>query len=253
MQLDLANLLDDTKQLHLLVRDMAANLEHRDSEIERLRLIVKQLQRGQFGRSSECLDPHQLSLGLEDIATDIGEVEARKPSPTPVPDDKPRRNMLPDHLPRHDVVLDDIASDDAGACCCPACKGMLHSIGESISEMLDYVTAKLRVIRIHRPKYACRTCGTAVHTEAQQRVIAGGLATPALLTQFLVAKYCDHTPLYRHHKSLRGTVLNWHAQRSPDGWVERASSAPTSCSFNIPMISSFVNRLRFILWSSLLG
>ena len=26
---------------------------------------------------------------------------------------------------------------------------------------------------------------------------AGGLATPALLAQVLVSKYCDHTPLYR--------------------------------------------------------
>jgi hypothetical protein len=28
-------------------------------------------------------------------------------------------------------------------------------------------------------------------------VNAGGLATPALLAQVLVSKYCDHTPLYR--------------------------------------------------------
>jgi transposase len=99
MQLDLANLPSDTEQLHRLVRDMAHKLEHRDGEIERLRLIVKQLQRNQFGRRSEQLDPDQLALGLEDIEADIGEVEARQPVAKPVSDERPKRKVLPDHLP----------------------------------------------------------------------------------------------------------------------------------------------------------
>ena len=147
MQFDLANLPADTEQLHRLVRDMALSLEHRDGEIERLRLIVKQLQRNQFGRRSEQLDPDQLALGLEDSEADIGEVEARQPVPKPVSDEQPKRKVLPDHLPRHDIV------HDAGGGCCAGCGGTLHSIGESISEMLDYVPAELRVIRIRRPKY----------------------------------------------------------------------------------------------------
>jgi transposase len=163
------------------------------------------------------LDPDQLALGLEDIETDIGEAEVKKPSPKLAPDDKPRRKMLPDHLPRHDVVLDDVAHDDGQDCCCPTCKGALHSIGESVSEMLDYVPAELRVIRIRRPKYTCRTCGTVVQSEAQDRVIAGGLATPALLAQVIVAKYCDHTPLYRQSQIFarhgielaRSTLADW--------------------------------------------
>ena len=53
MQLDINNLPTDTALLHQLVRDMAAVVEHRDGEIERLRLIIKKLQRGQFGRRSE--------------------------------------------------------------------------------------------------------------------------------------------------------------------------------------------------------
>jgi hypothetical protein len=32
---------------------------------------------------------------------------------------------------------------------------------------------------------------------APERPIAGGLATPALLSQVLVSKYCDYTPLFR--------------------------------------------------------
>jgi transposase len=66
--------------------------------------------------------------------------------------------------------------------------------------MLDWVPASLRVIRIRRPKYACRTCRTVVQAPAPERVIAGGLATPALLSHVLVSKYCDHLPLYRQSR-----------------------------------------------------
>jgi len=52
---------------------------------------------------------------------------------------------------------------------------------------------------------------------APERPIAGGLATPALLAQVLVSKYCDHTPLYRqsqifaHHgvELDRSTLAGW--------------------------------------------
>jgi transposase len=43
---------------------------------------------------------------------------------------------------------------------CPFCGGELHVIGETVSEMLDHVPARLRVIRICRPRYGCRACGT---------------------------------------------------------------------------------------------
>jgi transposase len=63
--------------------------------------------------------------------------------------------------------------------------------------MLDWVPASLRVIRIRRPKYGCRACGTIHQAAAPERLIAKGMATSALVAQVLVSKYCDHTPLYR--------------------------------------------------------
>jgi len=62
MHLDLTNLPSDTTILHQLVRDLAGGMEQRDGEIEKLRLIIRQLQRGQFGRRSEQLDPDQLQF-----------------------------------------------------------------------------------------------------------------------------------------------------------------------------------------------
>src|ERR671917_1242575 len=46
------------------------------AEIEKLRLLIRQLQRGQFGRRSEKLDPGQLQLGLEDLEQSIAAAEA---------------------------------------------------------------------------------------------------------------------------------------------------------------------------------
>ena len=76
---------------------------------------------------------------------------------------------------------------------------------------------RVRVVQIRRPKYACRACGTVSQAPAPERPIAGGLATPALLAQVLVSKYCDHTPLYRQSQIFarhgveleRSTLAGW--------------------------------------------
>ena len=136
MQLDLHNLPTDPALLHRLVCDIAATIEHRDSEIERLKSIIKQLQRAQFGRRSEHLDPNQLALGLEDLDSDL--VRAHESGPRIENQQSERtshRKPLPDHLPRDDVRFD---IDDM---ICACCGGALHVIGENVSEMLDWVPA----------------------------------------------------------------------------------------------------------------
>jgi transposase len=192
MRFDLENLPSDTALLHRLVREMAVVVDGRDDEIERLQLIIKKLQRAQFRRRSERLDADQLALALKDLDGDIARIRESRPIVIAEADDgRPKRKPLPDHLPREDILLA-IAGD-----ICGCCGGALHAIGESVSEMLDWVPAQLRVIRITRPKYACRSCNKVEQAAAPERLIAGGLATPALLAQVLVGKYCDHTPLYR--------------------------------------------------------
>ena len=133
------------------------------AEIEKLRLLIRQLQRGQFGRRSERLDPDQLQLGLEDLeqttaAAEAAQEEVSARSSTPRPPRVRRRNLgaLPAHLPRVEVLVD---LEDKS---CPCCGGALHAIGESREEMLDIVPAQLRVKVIRRPRYACRSCEEAM-------------------------------------------------------------------------------------------
>lgn len=211
MRLDLDNLPHDTVLLHQLVRDMAVLVSTREDEIERLQAVIKKLQRMQFGRRSERLDADQLALGLEDLDADIGRIEESRPVVVGS-SARPHRESLPDHLPREDVLID--TDHDA----CPDCGGVLHDIGESISEMLDWVPAQLRVMRTTRPKYGCRACGTIQQAPAPERLIAGGLATPALIAQVLTAKYCDHMPLYRQSQifARHGVDL---ARSTLAGWV----------------------------------
>ena len=216
MRIDLDDLPSDPELLQRLVRDLVADRERRDGEIDKLRLIIKQLQRHQFGRRSEKLDPGQLALGFEDLDADIGRAEEKqtqsKPPRQGTDADKPvPRGTLPEHLPRHDVT------HDVGGSCCPCCGGALHAVGETVSEMLDWVPASLRVVRIRRPKYGCRGCGTIHQAPAPERTIAKGLATPSLHAQVLIAKYCDHTPLYRQSQIFarmgvsldRSTLAGW--------------------------------------------
>lgn len=212
MLIDLENLPSDPALLQRLVRDMAAAVDQRNGEIERLQAIIEKLRRMQFGRRSERLDGDQFELALEDLDGDIARVQEAAPVIAMDREARPKRNPLPDHLPREDRVLD----IDHAACTC--CGGPLHAVGESVSEMLDWIPAQLRVIRTIRPKYACRTCERIMQHEAPERVIAGGLATPALLAQVLVSKYCDHTPLYRQSQifARHGVDL---ARSTLAGWV----------------------------------
>ena len=62
------------------------------------------------------------------------------------PRKKARRNIgaLPKHLPRCEQVLE----PDATAC--PCCQGVLHRLGEDVSEVLDVIPAILRVLRTIR-------------------------------------------------------------------------------------------------------
>ena len=70
MRFDLEHLPTDPALLHPLVRDMASVVAQHEAQIERLQLIIKQLQRAQFGRRSEQLNDDQLALGLEEIDID---------------------------------------------------------------------------------------------------------------------------------------------------------------------------------------
>jgi transposase len=200
----------DIKTLQALVaaawaeRDAAvAARDQALSQMDRLRHLLRQLQRAQFGRRSEKLDPEQLQFALEDIEQAIAGNTAADDKKDPAGararsgQRRASRGALPGHLPHVDVT---ITPEDTN---CPCCRAPMHVIGEETSKRLDVVPAQFRVIVTHRPKYACRACTDGVvQAPAPERLIKGGLPTEAMVAHVLVAKYGWHLPLYRQAQML---------------------------------------------------
>ena len=193
------------------------------AESDRLRLIIKELQRHRFGRRAESLPEDQLQLALEEAeqveAAGHAETEAKEPAERQKRANKRRANRgaLPAHLPRIDMVI------DVESMVCPCCSGTLHAIGEDVAERLDIVPAQFRVLAVHRPKYGCRACqDVVVQAPAPARLIEGGLPTEATVTQVLVSKYADHLPLYRQAQIYARQGVNLDRSTLAD-WVGRAA------------------------------
>jgi transposase len=154
----------------------------------------------QFGRSSERITRQieQLELRLEELETGEAEDAAKAEAADPVAPIRerirPKRKPLPDHLPRQEVVH---RPADDGACTCPACGKGMATLGEDVTEVLDYVPGRFQVIRHVRPKYACTACDAITQAPVPAMPTPRGLATPATLAHVLVSKFCDHLPLYR--------------------------------------------------------
>ena len=124
---------------------------------------------------------------------------------------------LPTHLPRVEIIVD--LDDKACACC----QGALHRIGEDVSERLDMVPARFRVLVTRRPKYACRACEENVaQAPAPARLIEGGIPTEATVAHVLVSKYADHLPLYRQSQIFARQGIHLDRSTLAD-WVGRAA------------------------------
>lgn len=217
--------------LRTLVIELQAQLRHRDDAlqardaqlqagqqelvylrtwIDKLKLELARLRRMQFGRSSE-----QLSERIEQLELLVGELEISAVQPRPVaastPARKPVRNPLPQHLPRESVI-------HAPEATCPDCGTAMQRIGEDVSEMLEYVPARFKVIRHIRPKLSCACCQRIVQVPASIRPIDRGLPGPALLAHVAVSKFADSLPLYRQAQiyAREGVVLE---RSTLAGWL----------------------------------
>jgi transposase len=131
---------------------------------------------------------------------------------------QPARRPLPADLPRETERLSPKQS------ACPDCGGALKHLGEDVSEMLEFVPGRFKVIRTVRPKLACNRCDAIVQEPAPDRPIDRALAGPGLLAHVLVGKYSDHLPLYRQSEiyAREGVELD---RSTLAGWVGGASRA----------------------------
>ena len=213
----------DVQSLKALVLAKQAELDSRTTEIESLKLLIVKLKRMHFGPSSEKYDGdlQQLELRLEDLEANQAAAEPPPIVPATVAWKqtaplKPARRPLPAELPRETETI--APAQEA----CPDCGGALRRLGEDVSETLEYVPARFKVIRTVRPKLSCVGCSRIVQAPAPNRPIDRGLAGPGLLAHVLVANMPTICRSTGSRRSTGGRASNWTARHWPIGWAARA-------------------------------
>jgi transposase len=211
-------------ELRAQLAEREADLATARAELTGAHLLIAQykaqlhkLRRMKFGQSSEALDAqiHQLELRLEDLEEGeaVRKAAARSSTPgQPRPERRhPVRRPLPDHLPREEII------HPAGDIC-PGCGGTHFSkLGEDITDVLDKIPARLKVVRHIRPKLSCRACETILQAPSPDLPIEKGRPGAGLLANVVVSKYLDGLPLFRQSAILaregieieRATLADW--------------------------------------------
>ena len=200
MLIDTSNLPDNPEELKKIIFSLEQKYQS-DIEYlqERLRLFQKEL----FGRKSEKqdlpIDRKQLQL-FDEAESCVAET-SEKDDDLVIAEHKrkkPKRKPLPEDLPRQEVIHD--LPPEEKIC---ACGAELSRIGQEVSEKLDIVPAKIRVIRHIRYKYACKCCEgveddgpTVKIAPMPPQIIDKSMATSGLLAYIATAKYADALPLY---------------------------------------------------------
>jgi transposase len=222
VSIDPTDLPDDVGALKRIIGAMARDAVLARTEIERLRFQLARLKRAQFGQSSEKIDQtvEQLELAIETLEEDDAQRMEAIPAVVSAIDaasTKPARRPLPDHLPREEIV-------HPAACSCPTCGGTLRRIGADVTETLDYVPGRFKVIRHVREAFSCRTCETMVQAPAPNHTIIRGRAGSGLLAHIIVSKFDDHLPLYRQAEiyARDGVTLE---TSTLSGWVGATAAA----------------------------
>jgi transposase len=212
-------LLQDKEIVRL--KEKQANYEAKISKLEQelanANTRLQQLLHERYGRKSEKIPDEMLPVLDEAVVTPeeaavIADAE-REISVAGHARGKPKRKPIPPEFERETIIHD----LPIGQQVC-SCGGTLHCIGEDTHEQLDYVPAKIKVIKHIRKKYGCRDCeiGVAV-APTPKDFIPKSLAAPGLLAHVILSKYEDHLPLYRQEKIwqrigidiARSTLCNW--------------------------------------------
>lgn len=203
--------------------DIASVLARVAALDERNKLLAEEnrwLKAQLFGRSSEKTpvedrNPDQAWLFNEIEALVESQPDAPATIAIPAHDRAKRgRKKLSADLPRHEVLHDLTDAEKF----CPHDGTALEQIGAETSEQLEFIPAKVRVLKHIRPKYACPCCRQGIHiAPVPASIFPKSIATPSLLAHIITAKFVDGIPLYRQEPQFdrmgiplgRGTMAVW--------------------------------------------
>jgi transposase len=174
--------------------------------IAHLKLEIEKLRRELYGSRSERKARllEQMELQLEELEAGASEDElaaeqaaARTQTVSVFQRRRPARKPFPDHLPRERVVIPAPES-------CPCCgSSKLSKLGEDITETLEVIPRRWKVVQTVREKFSCRACETISQPPAPFHVTPRGFAGPNLLAMILFEKFAQHQPLNRQSERYR--------------------------------------------------
>ena len=172
-----------------------ADLLARNAHLE---LMNEKMRRDKYGASSErsrrLLD--QMELAFAELEEDAAEAEvmgaiaaAKTTTVTAFERKRNVRRDFPADLPREQVV---IAAPEQ----CPCCgSDDLSHLPPSVTETLEKVPARHKVIQTVRQKVACRACEKISQPPAPFHVTPRGMFGPHFLASLVFQKYGLHQPL----------------------------------------------------------
>ena len=178
----------------------AARVSDAEAEIAFLKLAIEKLRRELYGWRSErkqrLLDQLELQLDELEASATEDELAAEKAAAETVEVKGFRRRRsgrkpFPAHLPRERVVVPPPTS----CACCGSAK--LSKIGEDVTETLETIPRRWKVIQTVREKFTCRACEKISQPPAPFHPTPRGWAGPNLLATILFEKYGQHQPLNR--------------------------------------------------------
>jgi len=216
-----ALLVAERSQHDAVVASMSETIHSQQRKLEQQEHRIAQLLKQFYGPKRERFDPNQLTI------FDVNELQAlaaEAPAPAQAAAAAPiaararrkghGRRPLPAHLRRETIVYE-LSPQER---CCPACGESRDEIDRERSEQLEYIPPQYKVLVHERVKYACRACQEQVALAPKPpQPIEKGLPGPGLLAHTVLAKYGDHSPLYREedkhsrHGILlrRSTLCDW--------------------------------------------
>ena len=164
LQAENARIAAENMRVQADIEKISATLRAHEALVQALQIQIARLKKQKFGASSERIEREieQLELALEylEIAgaaaisatqpDDDAELSAEEQAAAP---NTPRRRkpLVAQGTPRERIVLD--PGED-----CPHCGGTLRLVGEDVSEILELIAARLKVIETARLKKSCRRC-----------------------------------------------------------------------------------------------
>jgi len=183
-----------------------ADLSNTEALISYLKLEIEKLRRQLYGHRSEhkarLLNQMELQLEeLEATATEDEVAAAKAAAMTQTVRSferkRPGRKPFAGDLPRERVVIPVPE-------CCPCCGSTkLSKLGEDVTETLEVIPRRWKVIQTVREKFSCRECETITQPPAPFHVTPRGFAGPNLLAMILFEKFAQHQPLNRQSERYR--------------------------------------------------